>query len=70
VKGLRNGGGEGGEMKQEVCIPGEGAQTSVCWDLPGVKCTHTASGRRAAQSLLCSWLPSQGACEIFSPSIS
>lgn len=49
MKGLRNGAGEGGEMNQEVCLPGEGAQTSACWDLPGGSCTHAASGRRAAQ---------------------
>lgn len=35
-------------MKQELHLPGEGAQMWACWDLPSGRCTQPASGRRAA----------------------
>lgn len=35
-------------MKQELHLPGEGAQMLACWDLPSGRCTQPASGRRAA----------------------
>lgn len=35
-------------MKQELHLPGEDAQISACWDLPGGRCIQPGSGRRAA----------------------